>query len=169
MTVLEIQRRLTLDAYRRGSFTCPNYTPKGWWECDLLELRKSGFWIEFEIKLSRADFRADRYKTERRFNYELGVYDSRNKHDCLRTKRPCGPNYFWFVAPSGLIEADEVPEWAGLMAANESQRRQFPIWTEIIKKAPRLHKEKFEDSIRNHMLRTYYHRFQHWFLFKKAA
>lgn len=171
ITAYNIQRRLILDAYYRGSFTCPNYTPKDWWECDLMELRKSGFWVEYEVKLSRADFMADRRKIERKFDYNFGEYRERNKHICLDSGMPCGPNYFWFVVPHGMIRLDDVPRWAGLQWATEESYlpSQFPVNCKVVKRAPRLHIGKIEDAVRNHLLRTYYHRFQHWFLFKKAA
>lgn len=46
------------------------------------------------------------------------------------------PNYFYFVVPKGLINVDEVPEYAGLMYIDENGV------FEIIKKSPLLHKTK---------------------------
>jgi hypothetical protein len=47
--------------YRQGR-CMTNFTPKGWWECDLAYLTKSGYL--FEIKLTAADFRKDGEKVE---------------------------------------------------------------------------------------------------------
>lgn len=168
-TQYNIQRSVMVQGYRAGAFVCPNYTPRNWWECDVLELRKSGFWAEYEIKLSRPDFRADRYKAIRRFNYKTMEYDHFRKHDLIASRSEKAPNLFFYVCPSGLLEASEVPEWAGLIYASFRYYRNEVVRLEQIKPAPRLHRVKFDEKERNHMLRTYYHRFQHWFLFKKEA
>ena len=155
-----------IDAYRRRSFTCPNYTPKEWWECDVFELTKAGYFREYEIKLSRADFRADKLKVDRRFDYDTCEYRARVKHDLLAGSSTEGPNYFWFVCPKGMLHVSEIPTWAGLIEAEQRPHRSQLILN-TIKQAPKLHGEKLHQDIRGHLFRTYYHRFQHWFLFER--
>jgi outer membrane autotransporter protein len=40
----------------------PNYTPKNWFECDVMAVTKAGYLEEYEIKLSASDFKADSKK-----------------------------------------------------------------------------------------------------------
>lgn len=172
MNAREIQRRIMADGYKRQSFTCPNYTPRDWFECDVIEVKKSGLVAEYEIKLSRADFKADTRKYIRRWSRDMQDYAERHKHPSLAAGDPKGPNYFWFVCPSGVLTAQDMPPFAGLMTATyRNGTWQFPIELQVQKPAPRIHKQKINDAVRNHLLRTFYHRFQWWFLFrhKEAA
>jgi hypothetical protein len=50
---------------RRSSGLClavPNFTPRTWYECDLATVTNSGYFHEFEIKLSLSDLRKDKVK-----------------------------------------------------------------------------------------------------------
>lgn len=95
------------------------------WESDLLFLSTSGIWTEIEIKVSRADFLADlRNKTE--------------KHEILKdTQNRMKPNRFFYAVPEGLVQPEEVPEYAGLIWVTE----WFSVQT-VIKIAPQLHRTK---------------------------
>lgn len=95
------------------------------WESDLLFLSKSGIWTEIEIKVSRSDFLADlRNKTE--------------KHDVLKdAKNRMKPNRFFYAVPEGLVQSEEVPEYAGLIWVTE----WFSVQT-VQKIAPQLHRHK---------------------------
>lgn len=74
------------------------------------KLRRIDFWtlhpqdgqghvaISYEIKVSRADFKKDSAMKQR----EARLYSDR----------------FFYVAPTGLIKPDEIPDWAGLMEWN---------------------------------------------------
>ena len=95
------------------------------WESDLLFLSSSGIWTEIEIKVSRADFLADlRNKTE--------------KHEILKdTQNRMKPNRFFYAVPEGLVQPEEVPEYAGLIWVTE----WFSVQT-VKKIAPQLHRTK---------------------------
>lgn len=96
-------------------------------EMDLIAIRKSGFVDEIEIKLSRADFRADFNKT---CQYRWKKHDTMSKGKCLA-------NYFYFYVPAS-IEASIInlmPDHAGLMVFEHG------FATERIR-APRLHRER---------------------------
>lgn len=73
--------QLALFQHLRSTCVCaaPNYTPDGWWECDVWAVTRAGYGIEYEIKLSVHDFRADKQKAKRRWNGEQ--YISIHKHD----------------------------------------------------------------------------------------
>ena len=67
-------------------------------ESDMISVTKAGFIHEYEIKLNTTDFKADFKKT---------------KHAHMRNRHYQFRNYFWFVAPEGLIDTKDVPEYAG--------------------------------------------------------
>jgi len=109
------------------------------WESDLLILTKSGYWYEYEIKISRADFKNDfKHKT-----------DKHNK--CLQNFGYVRkPNYFYYAVPENMVSIDEVPEYAGLVYITEYGSYK------IIKQAPKLHKEKVDPNKLNLVDKFYY-------------
>ncbi len=163
MTELDIQRLLIRDRFRRA-IVCPNYTPTGWFECDVFELTRSGYFREYEIKLTRQDFESDAGKmkskrtdvmdADRRF-----IHETRVKHDELAAHSVCGPSQFWFVSPEGILYYEDMPVWAGLLIVNSQK-----VIT-MIKKAPRLHGEKADVRIEPHVRGIFYWRFQNLFLY----
>ena len=95
-------------------------------EADMLMVRRSGYVEEFEIKISRSDFLADRKKMR--------------KHQ--RLQEPNGwvtPNKFSYVVPEDMIKIEEVPDYAGLFY-------WCPKWGTIsMVKSPKfLHKDKHD-------------------------
>lgn len=141
MTARDIQRRLILDRWDRST-VFPNFTPAKWWECDVFELTKAGFFREYEIKLTRSDFRIDAKKIRKRWTRNGNA----RAHD--------GPCKFYFVAPAGVIPLNELPEWAGLIVCETRTTRAFKalpgtrdVFTHVEKEAPQLHKVKAVDSV----------------------
>lgn len=141
------------------------------WESDKLIWTKSGYIYEFEIKISRSDFKND-FKNkkekhlilkgpteEERFmpyfykNYEYNkhLYKSFENY-VARTEKDSSylianhrrPNYFYYVVPEGLIQPEEVPEYAGLIWILKEYRDVRSAYT-IPKQAPALHKQKYKD------------------------
>jgi hypothetical protein len=167
MTAIQIQRRILRDHYRQ-SFVLPNYTPRGWWECDVFQITKAGYFVEYEIKLSLADFKADADKRKSprwQFNGEFST--ARNKHEDLKARSPLGPSRFYYVAPAGLLPTNMIPEWAGLIEARES-KHEIPFVGEI-KKAPRLHSQKPEPSIVEHAKGVCYWRMHGLFIWRRVG
>ena len=108
----------------------PRFTPSRWFECDVMIVTRAGLWHEFEIKLSFADFRADRKK--------------KLKHAILsgRTSRLAGhegPNRFWYVVPEEISAAvwAELPAWSGLAIVKRYGNGHG--WLHRVVRAPRLH------------------------------
>jgi hypothetical protein len=101
-------------------------------EADLFCVRKSGLCDEFEIKISKADFRLDskkvvRYRELERDEWKTFRWNAaRNNAPNMKTKYNAlidgdlCVNYFWYVVPEDLIGLDEVPEFAGLIYVSES-------------------------------------------------
>jgi len=138
----------------------PNYF-LGHFECDVLKVSKSGQYSEYEIKVSRADFKNDFKKqnyvktgrTEKKLFggslYDHPVYEYRTKHDMIVCNERC--NRFYFVVPEGLIKVDEVPAGLGLIYAKFTQ---WGIVFEVIKtskmfKAPNATAEKWQHLAAN--------------------
>ena len=105
------------------------------WESDKLLKTRAGYFYEFEIKISRADYKND-------------FKNKRYKHNILGSCFSDGhkkPNYFYYAVPEGLIDVSEVPEYAGLVYILDDSVLSFSH-IRIIKKAPLLHKEKYDDG-----------------------
>lgn len=122
------------------------------WESDVLKITKSGYAYEFEIKISRPDFKND-------FKHK------KKKHILLESKENSSkiPNYFYYVVPEGLVSEEEVPEYAGLIyvlgtiIGNGRVHYQF----QEIKKAPKLHSNKI-DEISLNLIDKFYYNYIHW-------
>lgn len=160
MTEWTIALRLMRDRHRRN-FCLPNYTPPKWWECDMFELTKAGFFNEYEIKLTRSDFKADARKTLENFNWATQTSTQRNKHQEIA--QPHGPRRFWYVTPEGLIQAAELPSWAGLITVRD-RGEAIPAYrryveTEVVR-APVLHCAKCEEKTVEHARGICYWRLQ---------
>ena len=163
MTCRDIQRHLISTRYVR-SLVCPNYTPANWWECDLFELTEAGYFREYEIKMSRSDFAADARKERTKWtsiNNSWVQMPVARKHDQLAKGDVRGPRQFWFVVPEH-IRLLVLPDWAGLIVCTENKWGH--IETIEDRAAPRLHTEKANPKIREHLLSTYYWRFYRNFL-----
>ncbi len=115
----------------------PNYTPVKWWEADLWAVTKAGYAVEYEIKVSLADFKGDTKKASRIFDPDAQTFDLQKKHDRLAACDPSGPSRFFYVVPVELRSAVEarLPAWAGL-GLIQSNRVRF------VKQAPTLHRVK---------------------------
>lgn len=116
----EIKNRLL--AWCKGhsyEVVIPNFYV-GLYEMDVFRLMRSGFIVEYEIKVSRSDFRADFGKGTKHREITGGL------RDC---------NRFYFVVPKKLVTAAELPSYAGLIWYNGHK-------FEVVRNAPLLHKEK---------------------------
>lgn len=163
MTAQQIINRL-MRGNTRKDFTLPNYTPDKWWECDVIQVRPSGRWIEYEVKMSRSDFKVDATKSREVGPYVFGQQrPTVLKHDLLQNTEE-GPNFFYFVAPKGMLSLEEIPIWAGLIEVWESSdlpeapsRKDIQIHT--TREAPLRHKMKIADTVRSHALSVCYWRY----------
>jgi hypothetical protein len=103
-------------------------------ECDVVSISKAGYIYEYEIKTSRADFKRDFIKEK---------HQNMLNENCTKVYKGeqvwLTANYFTFVTPEGLIQEDEVPEYAGLMWISESG--EFTV----VKKPKLIHKTKADE------------------------
>ncbi|HEX2866531.1 MAG TPA: hypothetical protein VHO03_05795 [Ignavibacteriales bacterium] len=148
----EIQDIILKTYHERGHYPITlNFVGMGLGECDVISISSANFSYEFEIKVSRSDFKAD-------FKNKWGKHDRMSGNPGIRTYDKSTPkgkikdyykmyescNYFFYVCPDGLISAEEVPEYAGLIYVVEG-RREMEL--KEIKKAPLLHKEKADAAL----------------------
>ena len=167
MTARDIQRRLVFDLYRR-SFAIPNYTPRGWFECDVFEVTAAGYWREYEVKVSRSDFFADAKKLAKEFRYTMSgdvVKMPQTKHQ-LMNDTSHGPKLFYFVMPEGLVLPHEIPDWAGLMYAKPGGK--LPVLY-TARRAPERHGRPVDAAVLTHARGVCYYRFLNGYLRGKFA
>ena len=122
MKTKDIQSLICKNETIKGNLPCENVNYLlGGSEQDVLSILKSGYISEFEVKVSRSDFKADAKKRKWFF------FENRIERSI--------PNYFYYVCPEGLINTDEIQDYAGLIYVNEDS-------IEVIKKAKILHRFK---------------------------
>lgn len=159
------------------------------WESDKLIWTKAGYIYEFEIKISRSDYMNDfRHKVEKHLLLNSALPDEstvardadlfgnllkekRKRYPQITMEqakdrmRPVGermPNYFYYAVPEGLLDADEVPPYAGLIYITtykggfEDQPDKWLRRIKIARKAPQLHKTKYTDAELNLGEKFYY-------------
>ena len=126
------------------------YTFSYTWESDFLALTKSGYLYEGEVKISKSDFKAD-FKKKEKHNI---LQESYAKIEGVEGK--LRPHYFFYAVPEGLINEEDVPEYAGLVY----MVNYFPYW-KWVKQAPLLHKDKFTD-IELNLQEKFYHNMVVW-------
>lgn len=137
------------------------------WESDKLIKTKSGLIYEFEIKISRSDFKNDFKKKDRHIILEgvqthLPIFETLNpiyqkmyeKNYLVSNFKK--PNYFYYAVPDGLITVDEVPEYAGLIYIIPDDGEYHFTWFRIAKQAPKLHNVKYSDDDLNLGEKFYY-------------
>lgn len=139
------------------------------WESDKFLETRAGLIYEFEIKVSRADFKNDfKHKKDKHIILEgeerYGDKYLPRYYELLEENKKRGewayshfiahaaedkyylvgghkrPNYFYYCVPPDLISVEEVPWYAGLVYIDKSGL------ITIKKKAPKLHDEKIKDN-----------------------
>lgn len=132
-------------------------------EADLFAIRHSGFADEFEVKLTRADFMADRKKLMRvrpllpeeymlprdQINQNAGCVTKEEAH-----RQGLLPvNYFWYVVKAGIVTVDDLPDYAGLIEVTDGG------YIRVIRSAKRLKPRKLDDSERYKFALKLHYRF----------
>jgi hypothetical protein len=141
MGTKEIQQAIAkMQVLKFHQIVCENFTPLFKWEMDVMSINKAGMMFEFEVKVSRSDFKADAKKGKQTFYSGEG-----------QLKR-WAPNYFSYVCPKDLIKLNEIGSASGLYyidSANIIEIRkpkklhsEIHNVSEITAKAVRLHQER---------------------------
>ena len=105
----KIEKALAMNLYEKGhSPISTHVTGCGLAECDVISISKADFIYEYEVKISKSDFKADFKKKKHKLMTERkSVNESKNFYFIA--------NYFYFVVPENLISIDDIPEYAGLI------------------------------------------------------
>ena len=130
----KLQQPLLRQALEKQCIAVPN--TKAIWgrlESDIIVLTKSCLTCEIEIKCSRSDFKADFKKTQ--------------KHKRLKSGN-CPINKFFYACPTGMIEPNEIPSYAGLIYVSDD----YTIETVI--KAPTLNKSRISRVTTTRLFRS---------------
>jgi hypothetical protein len=150
----DIEAGLVMELYQKGHSPISTHaTIQGLQECDVISISKSDYIYEYEVKISRSDFKADFKKPKHNLITEKNFIKETKKETFYLV-----PNYFYFVVPENLISIDEVPSYAGLIYVTETQDYN------IIKKAPVIHKTKAS----NEFIRALSHQLTCKLVFKKG-
>jgi hypothetical protein len=137
-------------------------------EADFLAVSNCGYVYEYEIKISRADFKKDfiakrekheilktgyrrlnrceernleKYRTNPEMFRQAWGEDYEEKFGSGKVKRK-RPNNFSFVVPEGLVSKEEIPDHCGLAYFYKDKACWSGSGIKWVKKPPRLHKEK---------------------------
>lgn len=132
------------------------------WESDFFVQKQNGYSYEFEIKISRNDFFADKKKVTKHLILSTGKFfkqkwllnNARTGNDDkwiieeIEWEHSFRPNKFFYVVPTGMITVDELPKYAGLFYYKPYTGN---CGLTKIKDAPFIHKEalKFENILCN--------------------
>lgn len=130
----------------------PNYFV-GAYECDIYTVNKNLYSTEYEIKKTVADYKKDFCKSNNRWIWTDKTRNGSEKHELIKTGRRT--NRFYFVIPEQLKECVEIPSYAGLITF-DIQKEWF--WINIVKQAPRLHKNKTDDKEILNIIRNFNYR-----------
>lgn len=143
------------------------------WESDKLIITRSGYAYEFEVKISKSDFKADFKKEDKHtilegkkeflpsYDKVLGIWKELQA-DNYRTAKFKKPNYFYYAVPEGLIDVNDVPEYAGLIyVLPEGEKKSKDgkwCWDGfyVVKSAPKLHGTKYSNDDLNLTDKFYY-------------
>ncbi len=92
-------------------------------ETDVLSITKAGYIHEYELKISRSDFKADAKKSKfRRYIHQVASV-----------------NYFYYVYPTGLLKEEEIPNFAGIIEVHATETK---IYFKEVRKPVRIGKQK---------------------------
>ena len=149
MKSAEIEKMLMHDLFfKHHSPIVKHFSGAGLGECDVLSITQSGMVYEYEIKISRSDYKADFKKT---FKHKiLSNHPEIQKYYYANHK----PNFFYYVVPEGLITIKELPEYAGLIYCKVSDRTYEGYEIIKIKNAPKLFKDKASMELYQSIMRN---------------
>ncbi len=118
----------------------------------MISVTKAGYIREYEIKLSKSDYKAD--------------FKKHSKHGYLQNRMKGIPSQFWFVIHGFELGVDDVPEYAGLIIVEKNKYlNSYDI--KIIKSAPRISKEIITETEKYKLFGATYVRY--WSLRNKRA
>lgn len=122
---------------------CYEFSGRGIQAADVFGITKSEYMYEYEIKTSKRDFKNDFKKR----------YKHRSLSNKSENKNWLKPNYFYYVTMENLILLKDIPEYVGLIYVKYSDSF-LGYDVDIIKNAPKLHKQKASEKLYKSILRN---------------
>lgn len=112
------------------------------WESDMISVTEAGYIKEYEIKLSKSDFKQD--------------FKKKVKHNLLEMPKAIyKPSQFYYVIHGFKLNIDEVPEYAGLLKVFGDDN----CYINIIKPAPKISDQKVTEYIKRTLFEVTYSRY----------
>lgn len=102
-------------------------------ETDFFLTTMSNYMWDIEIKRDSQDFKNEFKNKVEKHKILSDIYNGEDVGDRFI------PNCFYFCAPKGIINPDEIPEYAGFIEITESYNS-----CKYVKKAPKIHKKKYD-------------------------
>lgn len=146
----QVRFRVWYKCWTRAFQTMALYTSpevRGRFESDLVCVDRSKLVHEIEVKLTIQDLKRDLKKT-------ILTDDGRKKkHDLLQAGKLA--NFFWFAAPKGMVNPEDLPEYAGLLEVKKEliEGEYFLLLNEV-KPAQKIHKNKVTTDVMQGLLRS---------------
>lgn len=153
-----------LYSQNRSDIILPNiYYKSSRFECDVFKMGPSGYTTEYEIKISKADFKADFEKKEKVWIGGDEMYKDVFKHDLIQSGQRT--NYFFFVIPKEFLEDESlifthIPPEYGIITFRENCD-----WLTIEREAKAIHKNKITPEEKERLFNTLWSK--HYFLYWK--
>lgn len=148
---MNLTAQITSDLYdhlvkSNTTLACLNSWIPRRWEMDIARVNKNKMLYEYEIKISRADFLAD--KKNKKNKHTLYASTKSARKDQENWVSSFVPSQFYYVCPTDLIKIEELPAFAGLIYRRELPMRVYPpyIKFDIVKRAPKIHNLKMPDK-----------------------
>lgn len=158
MTEAEMQDRLALFVSQQSDLLMvPNVGALGTGVRDLLRVTKDGRVWEYEIKISKADYRRDTGKLAHVYMQSAWQKLGDLFSEPVRTKGVgkgylfC-PHRFYYAVPEGLLEGEEVPEYAGIIEVGQ--------FVQQVRPAKLLHEESTPKRTLHYLMRG--QRLRYW-------
>jgi hypothetical protein len=146
----------------RNGVLCPNVYIYAW-ESDLIYVNENDYVIEFEIKISRSDFKHDFVKKDKHAGLIAGerpladYFGGVNSNGKISVKTP---NRFYYLCPEGLLLDNDMPKYAGLYWIVKADYYPGGYILKRQKLAPLLHKDKVEPKQLQTLLNSI--RYRYW-------
>lgn len=153
----DIQDVLFKNLYwqKKHRWIVPNVDHFSTGEMDLCSITAAGLVHEYEIKLSRSDFLADRKKKHKHPQLALiasGVMSVPEEpfrwQPGPRIRNITSPNYYSYVTPFEMVGIEEVPPYAGLIYVHLDKLYNYGFALDFVKKPKLLHPNKADSSIK---------------------
>lgn len=140
---------------KKHKVVCPNVKLFNW-ESDVISLSSVEMIYEFEVKLSKEDFKRDFDKPKHlHFSGEGETFevDGETRHYVDRNI----PSKFYFVFPEGMVPPEDVPDYAGILHYDYHPMTDMHVLQEI-RPAKEFHRDRAKPEHYVHLAKSLAHK-----------